>query len=146
MAALVERTTGAIGYVEYAYAVQNKMTFAQVQNKAGMFVSPSRASFQGAAANADWSSAPAFNLMLTDQPGNGSWPITGSTFILMYKAQQHPENGKAALQFFDWALTNGQQLAEGLDYVPMPANVVRLVEATWRQIKGANDAPVWAAN
>ena len=145
VAALVERTVGAIGYVEYAYAVQNKMTFVQVENKAGMFVSPNRASFQIAAANADWSSAPAFNLMLTDQPGNGSWPITGSTFILMYKAQQNPENGKTALQFFDWALTNGQELAVSLDYVPMPANVVRLVEATWKQIKAPDSTPIWAA-
>ena len=146
VAALVERSVGAIGYIEYAYAVQNKMTFVQVKNQAGAFVSPNRASFQTAAANADWSSAPAFNLMLTEQPGSGSWPITGSTFILMYKSQEKPEDGKTALQFFDWALTNGQQLAEDLDYVPMPANVVRLIEATWKQIKGANGASVWAAN
>jgi phosphate transport system substrate-binding protein len=146
VAALVERTVGAIGYVEYAYAIQNKMIFVQVQNKDAMFVSPNRVSFQTAAANADWSSAPEFNLMLTDQPGSGSWPITGSTFILMYKSQANPENGKTALQFFHWALTNGQQLAEDLDYVPMPANVVRLVETTWRQITGANGAAVWAAN
>jgi phosphate transport system substrate-binding protein len=146
VAALVERTAGAIGYVEYAYAVQNKMTFVQVQNKAGFFVSPNRTSFRTAAANADWPSAPAFNLMLTDQPGNGSWPITGSTFILMYKAQQNPANAKTALQFFDWALTNGQQLAESLDYVPMPANVVRLIEETWKQVRGVNDTPIWATN
>jgi phosphate transport system substrate-binding protein len=145
VAALVERTVGAIGYVEYAYAVQSKMTFVEVQNKAGMFVSPSRASFQAAAANADWSSAPAFNLMLTDQPGNGSWPVTGSTFVLMYKAQQNPENGKTALQFFDWALTNGQELAVSLDYVPMPASVVRLVETAWTDIKGSDGRRIWVA-
>jgi phosphate transport system substrate-binding protein len=145
VAALVERTVGAIGYVEYAYVVQNKMTFVEVLNQADLFVSPNKTSFQAAAANANWSSAPAFNLMLTNQPGNGSWPITGSTFILMYKAQPKPENAKTALQFFYWALTNGQQLAEDLDYVPMPANVVRLIETTWKQIRGVNDTPIWAA-
>lgn len=84
--------------------------------------------------------------MLTDQPGNESWPITGSTFILMYKVQEHPDNAKTALQFFDGALTNGQPPAESLDYVPMPANVVRLIERTWKQVRGMNDTPIWATN
>lgn len=144
VAALVTRTPGAIGYVEYAYATQNKMIYAQVQNKEGLFVLPKKTAFQAAAANADWSAAPAFFLMLTDQPGNASWPITGSVFILMYKVQDKPENGKTALQFFDWVYTNGQQLAESLDYVPMPANVVKLVEATWTQMKGSDSAALWA--
>jgi phosphate transport system substrate-binding protein len=145
VAALVERTAGAIGYVEYAYAVQNKMTYAQVQNKDGNFVSPKKSAFQVAAANADWSSVPSFSLMLTDQPGANSWPITGSTFILMYKVQDQVANGRTALQFFDWAYADGKPLAEGLDYVPMPANVVKLVEVTWKQIKGSDGTPVWAA-
>ena len=92
VAALTSRTSGAIGYVEYAYAKQNKMIHAQVQNKDGAFVEPNKSSFQAAAANADWAKAPAFFLMLTDQPGNESWPITGSVFVLMYKAQEKPEN------------------------------------------------------
>jgi phosphate transport system substrate-binding protein len=145
VAALVERTAGAIGYVEYAYAVQSKMTYAQVQNKDGNFVSPKKSAFQAAAANADWSGSPSFSLMLTDQAGAISWPITGSTFILMYKTQDNVGNGRTALQFFDWAYSDGKLLAEGLDYVPMPANVVRLVEATWKQIKGSDGASVWAA-
>jgi phosphate transport system substrate-binding protein len=145
VAELVERTAGAVGYVEHAYAVQKKMIYAQVQNKNGSFVLPRKTAFQIAAANADWSNAPAFFLMLTDQPGSGSWPITGSTFILMHKVQDKPENAKAALQFFYWVYTNGQQLADNLDYVPMPATVVRLVEATWTEIKAADGARVWAA-
>jgi phosphate transport system substrate-binding protein len=146
VAALTSRTPGAIGYVEYAYAKQNKMIYTQVRNKEGAFVEPNMASFQAAAANADWAKAPAFFLMLTEQPGKESWPITGSVFILMYKAQDKPESGKTALQFFDWAYTNGQQLAEELDYVPMPANVVKLVENTWSQIKGADSKPLWTAS
>ena len=146
VAALTTRTAGAIGYVEYAYAKQNKMTFTQVQNKDGAFVGPSKDSFQAAAANADWAKAQAFFLMLTDQPGKASWPITGSVFILMYKAQDKPDSGKTALQFFDWAYQSGQSLAEELDYVPMPANVVKLVESTWGQIKGADSKPLWTAS
>jgi phosphate transport system substrate-binding protein len=146
VAGLVTRTPGAIGYVEFAYVKANNMTFAQVQNKAGIFVSPSKISFQVAAANANWSEAPAFFLMLTDQPGNGSWPITGSTFILMYKAQPDPEKGKAALQFFYWAYTYGQPFAESLDYVPMPASVARLVEASWGDIRSAGNARLWVGN
>lgn len=145
VAELVQRTPGAICYVEYAYAVQNKMTYAQVQNRNGNFVSPKKMSFQVAAANADWEAAPSFFLMLTDQPGNGSWPITGATFVLMYKTQDHPDAARTALQFFDWVYTGGQSMAESLDYVPMPASVVRLVEATWGEIKGADSRRIWAA-
>jgi phosphate transport system substrate-binding protein len=144
VATLVARTPGAIGYVEYAYAVQSKMTYTQVQNRDGIYVSPKRSSFQAAAANADWANAPAFFLMLTDQPGSGSWPITGSVFILMYKRQAEPERAKTALQFFDWAYSDGKQLAESLAYVPMPAAVVKLVETTtWPQIRGENETAVW---
>jgi len=145
VAALVERTAGSIGYVEYAYANQHKMIYAQVQNRAGNFIVPKKMAFQVAAANADWSAAPSFFLMLTDQPGSGSWPITGSTFVLMYKVQQNFEAARTALQFFDWVYTGGQHLAEELDYVPMPAGVVRLVESTWTEIMGSDNRRVWAA-
>jgi phosphate transport system substrate-binding protein len=145
VAALVGRTAGSIGYVEYSYATQHKMIFAQVQNRAGSFIVPKKMAFQVAAANADWAAAPSFFLMLTDQPGSGSWPITGSTFVLMYKVQPNPEAARTALQFFDWVYTGGQQLAEELDYVPMPAGVVRLVRSTWTEIMGPENRRVWAA-
>ena len=145
VAALTARTDGAIGYVEYAYAKQNKMTFTQLKNHDGAFVSPDSKSFQAAAANADWAKAPGFYLLLTDQPGKDSWPITGATFILMHKQQQKPEKAKAALDFFDWAYRNGDKLAEQLDYVPMPEKVVGAVEASWAQIVGPDGKPVWNA-
>jgi phosphate transport system substrate-binding protein len=143
VAALTGRTDGAIGYVEYAYALQNKMTYALLKNKDGNFVSPSSATFQAAAANADWSKAPGFYLLLTDQPGKDSWPITGATFILMHHQQDKPDTARDVLSFFDWAYHNGTPLAEQLDYVPMPANVVAAVEASWKTITGADGKPVW---
>ena len=143
VAALTGRTDGAIGYVEYAYALQNKMNYTQLRNHDGVFVSPDSKTFQGAAANADWSKAQGFYLLLTDQPGKESWPITGATFILLHKQQQNPEKAKAVLDFFDWAYRNGGQMAEQLDYVPMPANVVGLVEQSWKQIVGPDGKPVW---
>jgi phosphate transport system substrate-binding protein len=144
VAALVTRTDGAIGYVEYAYALQNKMPYALVENKDKEFPQPSNASFQAAAANADWAKAPGFYLILTDQPGKQSWPITATSFILMHKTQDKPESAKQVLAFFDWSFRNGQKLAEGLDYVPFPDNVVKLVEESWKQeIKAADGKPVW---
>jgi phosphate transport system substrate-binding protein len=147
VAANASRTDGAIGYVEYAYAKQNKMAFAQLDNKDGKFVSPTSESFQAAAAAADWSSVPAFNLLLTNQPGAASWPITGATFILMYKNQDKPATAKEVLSFFDWSYKNGGKVAEELDYVPMPAKVIGLVEQTWKaQIKGSDGKPVWTGS
>lgn len=144
VASYVQRIKGAIGYVEYAYALQNKMTYAMMQNQAGKFVKPDSDSFKAAAANADWAHTPGFNLMLTDQPGAGSWPITGATFILIYKNQEKPENAKEVLKFFDWAYRKGDKMAENLDYVPMPASVVQLVEDTWKkEIKDTKGNPVW---
>ncbi len=143
VAALAARTDGAIGYVEYAYALQNKMTYALLKNKDGAFVAPSAASFQAAAANADWSKAPGFYLLLTDQPGKESWPITGATFILMHHQQDKPANAAEVLSFFDWAYHNGGQMAEQLDYVPMPAAVISAVEASWKTITGTDGKPVW---
>ncbi len=143
VAALAGRTDGAIGYVEYAYALQNKMTYTLLKNHDGAFVAPDSKTFQAAAANADWSKAPGFYLLLTDQPGQDSWPITGATFILMHKQQQNPDKAKAVLEFYDWAYHNGGQMAEQLDYVPMPANVVSQVEESWKQIVGPDGKPVW---
>ena len=144
VARLTSRTAGAIGYVEYAYAKQNKMTYAQVKNRDGAFVAPNEESFQAAASNAEWTKAQAFNLMLTDQPGKDSWPITASTFILIYKLQEKPDSGKTALQFFNWVYKNGQSLAEAQEYVPMPTDAVKFIEAAWTQIKGGN-RPLWTA-
>jgi phosphate transport system substrate-binding protein len=143
VAALTARTDGAIGYVEYAYALQNKMTFCLLKNRDGNFVTPNSESFQAAAANADWSQAPGFYLLLTDQPGKESWPITGATFILMHTQQTKPDTARDVLNFFDWAYHNGGQLAEQLDYVPMPAAVISAVEQSRKTIVGPDSKPVW---
>jgi phosphate transport system substrate-binding protein len=144
VASYVQRLNGSIGYVEYAYALQNKMTYAQMQNKAGHFVKPDSASFQAAAAGADWKGTPGFHVLLTDQPGAKSWPITGATFILVYKKQDNAETAKEVLKFFDWSYHHGSKMAEELDYVPMPSSVVSLVEHTWKsEIKDASGKSVW---
>jgi phosphate transport system substrate-binding protein len=147
VASYVSRIKGAIGYVEYAYALQNKMSHAKLRNRAGSFVDPDSESFQAAAASADWAGAPGFYMVLTDQPGAKSWPITGATFILVYKVQQNPAKGKAVLGFFDWAYRNGDQMADALDYVPLPKSVVSLVEDTWRKdITGPDGKSVWSGD
>jgi phosphate transport system substrate-binding protein len=140
----VALTKGGIGYVEYAYAKQNKLTFANLANQAGKTVAPEMKSFQAAAANADWKSVPGYGLMLTDQPGEGSWPITAASFILMHIVPQDAAASAAALKFFDWAYKNGDQMAEELDYIPMPDNVVALSEAEWAKIKDSSGKPVFA--
>jgi phosphate transport system substrate-binding protein len=145
VASYVRRIKGAIGYVEYAYALQNKMSHALLQNNGGKFVAPSSESFQAAAANADWAHSDGFYMVLTDQPGTESWPITGATFILVYKRQDHPEIGLEVLKFFDWAYAHGDGMAEKLDYVPMPDNVVKLVEQTWQhEITDSHGKAVWS--
>jgi phosphate transport system substrate-binding protein len=147
VAALAGRTTGAIGYVEYAYALQNKLTYTRLVNHEGSTVAPENKSFQAAAANADWQKAPGFYLLLTDQAGKESWPITGASFILMHQVQEKPETAKAVLAFFDWSFGNGQKLAEELAYVPIPESVAKLVEASWTsKIKDASGKPVWPAH
>jgi phosphate transport system substrate-binding protein len=144
VAAYVQRIKGSIGYVEYAYARRNKMAHAQLINKEGQFVQPEMASFQAAAAYADWKNAPGFYQILTDQPGKKSWPITGASFILIYKQQGDAEKGLQVLKFFDWAYKNGGKLAEELDYVPMPDSVVKLIEAAWQnQISDTSGKLVW---
>jgi phosphate transport system substrate-binding protein len=143
VAALAARTVGAIGYVEYAYALQNKLTYTKLINKDGATLSASSKVFQAAAANADWQKAPGFYLILTDQPGKESWPITGATFILMHKKQEHPDRAKQVLTFFDWAYKNGDKMAEELDYIPMPDKVVKTIEESWKTITGPDGKPVW---
>ena len=142
VAAYVQRLPGSIGYVEYAYALQNKMAYALLQNKDGNFVAPDDKTFRAAAANAQWDKAPGFYLLLTDQPGKESWPITGATFILMHKKQDKPENAAIALKFFDWAYEAGDKLALDLDYVPMPDKVKSTIASSWGEIKDASGKSV----
>jgi phosphate transport system substrate-binding protein len=144
VAANVQSIKGTIGYVEYAYALQNKMNHVQMKNRDGQFVQPETASFKAAAAGAQWDKAPGFYEILTDETGKASWPISGATFILMHKVQEKPETGKEVLKFFDWAYDKGDKLAADLDYVPLPDNVVRLIRAAWKaQIKDASGKAVW---
>lgn len=132
VASYVQRIDGSIGYVEYAYVLQNKMAYTLVQNRDGKFVSPSAQAFQAAAAGADWKAAPAMYLILTDAPGASSWPIAGATFILMHRTQEKPENARQVLKFFDWAYAKGDKMAQELDYVPMPDSVVNLIQSNWK--------------
>ena len=144
VAAFVKQTVGSIGYVEYAYALQNKMTHVQMQNKAGNFVQPTAANFGAAAARADWAHAPGYYLILVDQAGATTWPIVGATFILVYKAQANAATGASVLKFFDWAYKNGDAAAGQLDYIPLPAAVKNQIRATWvSQVKGPNGQPVY---
>ncbi len=143
VASYVKQFPNSIGYVEYAYALQNDMNYAQLQNADGQFVKPELESFQAAAANADWAAAENFYLVLTQQPGVQSWPITGASFILMHQKPKKPEQAAAALRFFDWAFRNGDQMAKDLHYIPMPAPVVTLIEESWKQIQGPDGKPVW---
>ncbi|AXK82984.1 phosphate ABC transporter substrate-binding protein PstS [Pseudolabrys taiwanensis] len=135
----VGNTKGSIGYVEYAYALQNKLTFTKMVNKGGKTVSPTSEAFQAAAANADWKSQPGYGVILANQPGDKSWPMTAATWILVYKKPADAAATTEALKFFAWAYKNGGKMAEELDYVPMPANVVKDIEATWKSdIKDAS--------
>jgi len=144
VANMTTQTGGAIGYVEYAYAKQNKMANALMINKSGKAVAPEAKAFQAAAGNADWSHAPGYYLILTDQPGAASWPITGASFILMYKEPADATASAEALKFFDWAYKNGAGMASELDYVPLPEALIKNVRGTWKSsIKGA---PVTAKN
>lgn len=143
VASYVQKISGALGYVEYAYAKQNKLTAGQMKNKAGKFVEPTDTSFKAAAAGAEWTRTPGMGVVLTDQPGDGSWPVTGASFILIHKAQEKPEAGKEVLKFFDWAFANGEKMADELDYVPMPAPVVKVIQAEWKNIKDASGKPVY---
>ncbi|MEW6767117.1 MAG: phosphate ABC transporter substrate-binding protein PstS [Pseudomonadota bacterium] len=127
----ISQTKNAIGYVEYAYAKQNKLTYTAMVNSAGKTVQPTVAAFQAAASNADWSKAPGYYLILTNQPGEASWPITAATFILMYKEPVDKAASAEAIKFFKWSFEKGGKMAEELDYIPMPSSVVKQIEKTW---------------
>ncbi len=138
VAANVQRIKGSIGYVEWAYSKKNHMTHTQLKNRDGQYLQPSDDAFKAAAANAAWDKTPGFSVVLTDQPGKAAWPITGVTFALMHKTQADAAKGKEVLSFFEWAFKNGAGAAEQLDYVPMPASVVKMIEGAWKsQIKDA---------
>jgi len=138
----VTNTKGSIGYVEYAYAKQNKMTHTGLINRDGKTVQPDDLTFAAAADRADWDSAPGFGVNLNNLPGANAWPITAATFILMHRSSADPKRAADALKFFKWALNGGQKLATDLDYVPLPAAVVKKVEAAWVNIKDASGKPV----
>jgi len=141
----VGQTKGSIGYVEYAYALQNNLVYAKMLNKAGKVVAPTSTAFSAAAANADWKSKPGYGVILANQPGDESWPMTAATWILMYKQPQDAAASAEALKFFAWAYANGSKMAEELHYVPMPANVVKDIHDYWKnEIKDANGKPVYA--
>jgi phosphate transport system substrate-binding protein len=141
----VANTKGSVGYVEYAYALQNKLTYTKMINKSGKTVAPTSEAFQAAAANADWKSQPGYGVILANQPGNQSWPITAATWILVYKKPVDTAATGEALKFFAWAYKNGGKMAESLDYVPMPDKVVKDVEQYWtNEIKDASGKPVFA--
>ena len=139
----VAQTKGAIGYVEYAYALENKMASVKMINQDGKAVAPNAAAFQAAAANADWAHSDHYYVILTNQPGADTWPIAGATFILMYQQAADPAASAEALKFFDWAYKNGKEAAQALDYVPLPDAVTAQIEKTWAEIKGPDGKPVY---
>ncbi|MCC2956223.1 phosphate ABC transporter substrate-binding protein PstS [Massilia sp. IC2-477] len=144
VAANVQRIKGAIGYVEWAYAKRNKMQHTQLQNKDGAFLQPDDEAFKAAAAGANWTGTPGFAVVLTNQPGKASWPITGVSYILVHKSQADGNRGKEVLKFFDWAYKNGDASAVELDYVPMPDSVTKLVQDAWRaNVKDASGKAIW---
>jgi phosphate transport system substrate-binding protein len=143
VANMTTQTDGAIGYVEYAFAKQNKMAYALLTNKSGATVAPNAESFQAAAAGADWSKADGYYLILTDQTGAKSWPITGASFILLYKQPSDPVAVGEALKFFDWAYKDGTSMAADLDYVPLPGPLIAMVKKTWTSEITAGGKPVY---
>jgi phosphate transport system substrate-binding protein len=143
VAANVQRIKGAIGYVEWAYAKKNKIAHTQLKNKDGNFLQPDDDNFKAAAASAEWTKTPGFGIVLTDQAGKTSWPITGVSYILMHKQQADANKGKEVIKFFDWAFKNGDAAATELDYVPLPDTVVKLVQASWKaNLKDASGKPL----
>ena len=144
VAANVQRIKNSIGYVEFAYAKRNKMSHTQLKNRDGAFVQPDDENFKAAAAGADWAKTPGMAVVLTDQPGKASWPITGASFILMHKKQADAAKGKEVLKFFDWAYKNGGKMALDLEYVAMPVDVTKLVQEVWKaQLKDSSGKAVW---
>ncbi|MDB5747516.1 MAG: phosphate transporter substrate-binding protein, partial [Massilia sp.] len=144
VAANVQRIKGSIGYVEWAYARKNKLSHTQLKNKDGQFLQPDDEAFKAAAASAEWTRTPGFAVVLTDTAGKNSWPITGVSYILMHKAQADAAKGKEVVKFFDYAFRNGAAAAAELDYVPMPASVVKLVQGAWKvQLKDTSGAAIY---
>src|SRR5690606_33699172 len=139
VAAYVRQLKNSIGYVEYAYAKENNLSWTQQQNKDGKFVQPTEEAFAAAAGNADWNSAPGMGVVLTEEPGAESWPVTSASFLLVHKVQDKPETAKEVLAFFDWAFKKGAKSAAELDYVPMPESVTNTIAEAWKtEIKGAD--------
>ena len=144
VAANVQRINGSIGYVEFAYAKKNNLSYTQLKNREGQFVTPDADTFKSAAAGAAWDKTPGFAVVSTDQPGKASWPITGATFVLVHKTQPDAAKVKETLKFIDWSYKNGTAMATELDYIPMPSSVVDLIEKTWKaQIKDGSGKAVW---
>src|SRR5690554_2584112 len=144
VAAYVRQLKNSIGYVEYAYAKQNNLSWTQLQNKDGNFVQPSQDSFAAAAASADWNSVPGMGVILTDEVGENSWPVTSASFILLHKEQDKPANAKAVMNFFSWAFDEGADMAAELDYVPMPKEVTDQIKQNWaQQIKAKDGSAIW---
>ena len=144
VASTVAQTSGSIGYVEFAYAEQNKLAYANLKNQAGKVITPTIEAFQAAAANADWTSAPGYAVIMTNQPGDTSWPITATTWVLIHKAPDDAAAAAEALKFFDWAYEKGDEAATALDYIPMPDNVVDMVHQTWTADVTADGKPVFS--
>jgi phosphate transport system substrate-binding protein len=140
VAQYVLQLKNSIGYVEYAYAKQNKMDYVQMKNQAGNFVSPDDSTFKAAAAGADWSKT--FYQVLTDEPGKDAWPITGATFVLLQKTQEKPAQGAAVMKFFDWAFTNGDKAAAELDYVSLPDALKAQIRKQWAEVKDSSGKTV----
>jgi phosphate transport system substrate-binding protein len=143
VATFAKQTPGSIGYVEYAYAMQTHAAYVLLRNKTGAWATPNAAAFAAAAAGADWKKAPGYYLLLIDQPGGKTWPISGATFILMHQKQANAQTGHDVLAFFDWCYKNGDQTAGDLNYVPLPAPVKALVRKSWKAIVGPNGKPVY---
>ncbi|MFH0962893.1 MAG: phosphate ABC transporter substrate-binding protein PstS [Planctomycetota bacterium] len=139
----VKQLPGAIGYVEFAYALQNNLSHVRLKNRAGNFLQPTIDTFSSAAANADWKNAPGYYMVLIDQPGEDSWPIVGASFILIYTDQTDAKRARAMLEFFDWCMRQGDSLAKDLHYVPLPPEVIDLVETTWRDKVRSGGRTVW---
>jgi phosphate transport system substrate-binding protein len=144
VSAFVQRIAGSIGYVEFAYAKQGKMSYTLLQNAEGQYPLPDDTAFKAAAIGADWSKS-AFYEILTNEPGKGAWPITGATFILVPKVTDKPEKTLESLKFFEWAFKNGAKMAEELEYVPLPDPLVKLIFTSWGNIKDTSGKPVWTA-
>ena len=142
VAAYVKQLKNTIGYVEYAYAKQNSLAWTQLKNMDGKFVQPEQESFAAAAANAKWDSAPGMGVVLTEQPGAASWPVTSATFIVLYKDQVKPVNGRVTVGFFDWAFTNGAKTASDMDYAPLPKDVTDKIRASWKAELKADGKPL----